>query len=98
MFYVMDTSLLAEAPKYMLLLYNWLIEFIEGMLAATVFRGNPSMAMEYAKAFSLLTSITAIYIILTIFEGLKRFIRAILILGWVLLMVTIAIQCLVGKA
>jgi len=57
-----------------------------------VFKEYPDYAFIYGDAITFLVSITAVYLILEFITAAKKFIRVILILGWFLLFVTIALS------
>lgn len=73
----------------LLLLYNWLVYIIRYILEATLFKENPSIAQKYADAIGILSSITAVYLILVLFESAKKIIKVILALGWGLLILAL---------
>ncbi|RLE88889.1 MAG: hypothetical protein DRN04_16820 [Thermoprotei archaeon] len=75
----------------LLLLYNWLVYIIRYMLEATIFKENPDIAQKYADAIGILSSITAIYLILLLFETAKKILKVVLILGWGLLILALAL-------
>lgn len=73
----------------LLLIYNWLVYIIRYILEATIFKENPNLAQRYADAIGMLSSITAIYLILLLFETAKKILKVVLALGWGLLILAL---------
>jgi len=73
------------------MLYKWFTTLVRGMLLSTILHGHEELASEYANAISLLSSITAFYLLLTLFEGAKKVLKILLIIGWILLAIALAI-------
>lgn len=71
--------------------YRVLEEFIASLLADTLFKTRPELASQFSGPLSLLVSLTALYLLLTLVTAAKRVIGAILIIGWALLMAAIAL-------
>mgnify|MGYP000318295071 CR=1 FL=1 len=88
---------IATAVEALLWLYNWLVYTIKNLLETTVFSEHPELAQKYADATTILVSMTAIYLILTLFEGLKRFLKLVIIIGWGLLILALALGGISGK-
>lgn len=82
---------ITTAMEALLWLYNWLVYTIKSLLENTVFSGHPELAQKYADATTILVSITAIYLILTLMEGLKKFLKLLIIVGWGLLILAIVL-------
>jgi len=70
-------------------LYNSIVNFIQENLQNTLLKENPSLASSYANVIAWLTTLTAIYIILTLFEVARKFIRLILVIGWAFVIVSL---------
>ncbi len=88
------SNVLMLAAQALLMLYNWLSLLLRYMLESTIFKENPSVAREFSEAISILINITAIYIIMTLFEGLKKFLKVLLIIGWGLLTLAIILAAI----
>lgn len=73
-------------------IYYFIRNLIVMLLDETIFKGHPAYAASYSDAITLLVSLTAIYAILELVSAGKRIIKAILILGWVLLAIAILIS------
>lgn len=71
--------------------YRVLEEFIASLLADALFKTRPELASQFSGPLSLLVSLTALYLLLTLVTAAKRVIGAILIIGWALLMAAIAL-------
>lgn len=92
----LEVNLVELGVKALLWLYNWLVYILTGLLESTVFKGREELAQEYASATTILVSITAIYLILTLFEGIKKFLKILLVVGWILLGLAVALGVVGG--
>ena len=72
-------------------IYYFIRDVITKLFEYTIFQEKPDLALIYSDAFTILISLTAIYLILEIFTAAKKFVKWILILGWILLIVSIAV-------
>ncbi len=70
-------------------IYYFVRELIMKLFEYTIFRENPELALIYSDAFTVLISLTAIYLILELFSAAKKFVKWVLIIGWALLLVSI---------
>jgi hypothetical protein len=70
-------------------IYYFVRELISDLFEWTIFKNNPDLAILYSDAFTILISLTAIYLILEIFTAAKKFIKYLLIIGWLLLIISI---------
>ena len=84
-------TLLHYAIEGLLTLYNWLVYIVKYTLEVTIFKENPDLAQKYADAIGILSSITAIYLILVLFESAKKIVKVVLVLGWGLLVLAIVL-------
>jgi hypothetical protein len=73
--------------NYVALAYNYIVNEIQGMLQSTILVQDPGLAHTYANILAWLVSLTAIYIILTVIEVVRKFIGYIILIGWVFLIV-----------
>lgn len=73
-------------------LYTVVRDAISLLLEGTVFKARPELAAQYGDAITLLTALTAVYVIMTLFEAAKKIVRFILILGWSLLILAMLIS------
>ena len=88
----MGGEALINAMTFLNALYDALKSFLETLLASTIFKASPEIATTYSDATSLLVSLTAMYILLEVVQVGKRIIRAVLLLGWVLLMASLVLS------
>ncbi len=80
-----SATILQYIIEGLLMLYNWLVYIVRYTLEVTIFKENPTLAQKYADAMGILSSITAIYLILVLFESAKKILKVVLVLGWGLL-------------
>lgn len=83
---------LDQAANFLSTLYTYLRDFISTMLEKTLFKENPDLAFFYGDAVALLTSLTALYLVLVLATITRRVIGGILVLGWALLIVSIVLK------
>ena len=76
-----------QVLNYVALAYNYIVNEIQGILQSTVLVRDPGLAHTYANILAWLVSLTAIYIILTVVEVVRKFIGYIILIGWVFLVV-----------
>ncbi len=89
-----SATILQYVVEGLLMLYNWLVYIVKYTLEVTVFKENPNLAQKYADAVGILSSITAIYLILIFFETAKKVLKIVLVLGWGLLILAIVLGCI----
>lgn len=82
----------AELINIFYFVYDIIKHVIEEFLKATLYNANPELAKSYADAISMLIPITALWILLELVENVKKIVRIIVILGWVLLMLSILVS------
>jgi hypothetical protein len=66
--------------------YNWLVGIIQNILQVTLLKQDPGLASTYANIIAWLIPLTAIYIILTFAEVLKKYLGYIIAAGWIFLL------------
>ncbi|MEM4700289.1 MAG: hypothetical protein QXT74_04995 [Candidatus Nezhaarchaeales archaeon] len=69
--------------------YEALEDFITSLLASTLFNARPELAGRFSGPLSLLVSLTALYLLVTLVTAAKKVIGAILVIGWALLILAI---------
>ena len=69
--------------------YNWLVGIIQNILQSTLLKQDPQLANTYANIIAWLIPLTAIYIILTFAEVVRKFLGYILMAGWLFLIVVL---------
>jgi len=72
-------------------IYDLIRQGIEYLLGITLYQANPVYAQKYADAISMLIPVTALWLILEFVEGFRRFLKFIVLAGWVLVLVSIGI-------
>jgi hypothetical protein len=83
---------LEAAINLLYFLYTLVRDAIAFLLEATIFKARPELAAQFGDAVTLLTALTAVYVIMTLFEAAKKIIRFILILGWGLLILAMVVS------
>ena len=81
-----------EAMNFVVYLYTTVKNLILLLLKKTLFRAHPAIIDEYGNVITLLTSVTAGYVVLTTINIGKRLIGWLLLLGWLLLGVSLSIR------
>ncbi|OYT54524.1 MAG: hypothetical protein B6U72_02335 [Candidatus Altiarchaeales archaeon ex4484_2] len=71
--------------------YDLIRQGIEYLLSITLYQANPVYAEKYADAISMLIPVTALWLVLEFVEGFRRFLKFIVLVGWVLVLVSIGI-------
>ncbi|MEA1924841.1 MAG: hypothetical protein U9M95_03135 [Candidatus Altiarchaeota archaeon] len=71
--------------------YDLIRQGIEYLLGITLYQANSVYAAKYADAISMLIPVTALWLILEFVEGFRRFLKFIVLIGWVLVLVSIGI-------
>lgn len=77
--------------NFVYLIYRSIRDAIQWLLENTILRANPSIATKFADAITLLTTLTAILLILEFVNGAKKVLAIVLVLGWVLVAASAAI-------
>jgi len=72
-------------------LYYWIRNVIQWLLESTIIKANPKLATQFADVIVLLSSLTAILLILEFVSGAKKVLAVIVALGWVFLITSIVI-------
>jgi len=82
--------------NFLYAIYYFLRDLIRFLLENTLFKEFPQYAALYGDVITFLISITAIYLILVMFEAVRKYVKIILILGWGLLLLSIALTVVRG--
>jgi len=77
--------------NFIYMVYRLIRDTIQWLLKNTVIRANPSLAGQLADVITLLSTLTAILLILEFVNGAKKALAIIVVLGWTLLIVNIVI-------
>jgi|Deesub1362A_J573_1020465.scaffolds.fasta_scaffold00012_83 hypothetical protein len=78
--------------NFLYAIYYFLRDALAFLLEVTLFREHPQYAATYGDAITFLISLTAFYLILEFISSAKKWVKIILILGWGLLILSIAIS------
>lgn len=88
---------LEQLVNFIYAVYYYIRDLIKYVLETTIFRGYPEYATTYGDAFTLLISLTTLYVILELFTAAKKVVKIVLILGWILLFAAMALSKLVAS-
>jgi hypothetical protein len=91
---VIGPAIVEHVANFIYTVYNGLTKALSFLLEQTIFKEYPKLAEFYGQIASFLISITAVYLILLLVTAAKKVIGLLLILGWALFIVTIAIRAL----
>lgn len=80
-----------DAVNFLYLFYKYLRSAIESILGVTLAKANPVLVSEYANAIAWLITLTAVFLILEFFQGIKKVLGIIIALGWLFLFISLAI-------
>jgi hypothetical protein len=80
------SNLFQEILNYVAQGYDWLVGIIQSILQSTLLKQDPSLASTYANIIAWLIPLTAIYIILTFAEVLRKYLGYIIAAGWIFLL------------
>lgn len=82
--------------NFLYAIYYFLRDVIRFILENTLFKEFPQYAALYGDVITFLISITAVYLILVVFEAVRKYVKIILILGWGLLILSITLTVMKG--
>lgn len=74
--------------------YDGVRDAITKLLDETVFKEHPKLANQYGDAITLLASFSAIWLLLVVVAAVRKVVGWILLFGWALLTVSIAVRLL----
>jgi len=83
---------LSQVLNLVYIVFDWLKSIIRMIIDQTILKFKPQLADSYSTTVSLLIAITAVYLILAFISSTKKILGIILALGWVLLIVSIALS------
>ncbi|MBI2183522.1 MAG: hypothetical protein HYU39_01035 [Thaumarchaeota archaeon] len=87
-----ENELLRAALVFLRTIYDQIKTILQTLLKETLFKTRPDLAQTYSEAITLLVTLTTIYILLTFVVAARKIIMAILILGWVLLILSLILS------
>lgn len=82
---------LSAALNVVYFFYDLLRSFISFIVEQTILKGRPQLAESFSSAITVLITITAIYILLVFVTVAKKILGIILVLGWILLIISLAL-------
>ncbi len=88
---------IATILNYFAQFYSWLQAQVAHYLQIYVFSKNPVLAEKYGSLIVLMTTLTIIYALLEIFESFKKILRYIILLGWFILILSMAFNFVLKK-
>nr|WP_011225155.1 hypothetical protein [Sulfolobus islandicus]CAG38190.1 hypothetical protein [Sulfolobus islandicus] len=69
--------------------YNWLVGLIQNVLQNTLLKQDPQLANTYANIIAWLVPLTALYILLTFAEVVRKYLGYVIAAGWIFLIVVL---------
>ena len=81
-----------DVVNVLYLLYQLARGAIQYILENTIAKANPTIAAKFADATTILITITAIWLIFEFVTAAKKVVKIIVVLGWVLLIASMAIS------
>ncbi|NPA85251.1 MAG: hypothetical protein GXO07_04505 [Crenarchaeota archaeon] len=83
--------------NYLIDLYERLRAIVAHYLHIYVFSKDPALAAKYGDFLIFMVTLTVIYALIELLEGFKKFFRVLLLLGWTILIVLIALNYLAAR-
>ncbi len=84
-------EIITQILLFLSTIYRLISDLISKLLEETVLKARPGLSEQFGQGITLLVALTTIYIILEFFTAAKKAVRIILIIGWVLLFLALAI-------
>ena len=72
-------------------IYRIISDLISRVLEETILKAKPGLSEQFGQGITLLVALTTIYIILEFFTAAKKAVRIILIIGWLMLFLALAV-------
>ena len=72
-------------------IYRIVSDLLSRVLEETILKAKPGLSEQFGQGITLLVALTTIYIILEFFTAAKKAVRVILIIGWLLLFLALAV-------
>lgn len=72
--------------------FNTLKNFLTFVIEQTILKDRPYLAESYSSALTILITLTALYIILVFVSAAKKAIGIIILIGWILILSSIAFR------
>ena len=84
-------EIITRALLFLSTLYKIISGLVSRVLQETILKARPELSDEFGQGITLLVALTSIYIILELFTAANKAVRIILIIGWLLLLLALAI-------
>ncbi len=78
--------------NYLSSLFEQLKAIVAHYLQLYVFSKNSELASKYGNFIVFMATLTVIYALIELIEGFKKFFRIIIVMGWALLVLLIAVN------
>lgn len=85
-----------DIVNFFYLLYESVRGAIQSILENTIVRADPTLALKFADAMTMLVTITAVLLVFEFVTAAKKIIRIIVVLGWILLIASMVIALYTG--
>lgn len=85
----MDISDVLNIVYYM---FNALKNFLTFIIEQTILKNRPQLAESYSSALTILITLTALYLILVFISAAKKAIGIIILIGWALIILSMALK------
>lgn len=92
----MMEEIITQVLLFLSTIYRIISDIISKILEETILKAKPGLSEQFGQGITLLVALTTIYIILEFFVAVKRAVRIILIIGWLLLFLALAIVIGIG--
>jgi hypothetical protein len=83
-----------DIVNFIYLVYSAIREVLQNLIELTLIRGSPEAAAKFSDAIMFLTTVTAVYAIMSFTTSLKNMMKLFVRLGWLLLVLSIVITIL----
>jgi len=80
-----------DVINFIYLIYSTARYIIQSLFSSTIARASPELAFKFADAMTMLISLTTVWVIFEFATGLRKSVRIIILLGWVLLIISIIV-------
>lgn len=86
-----------EFTKYAAAFYTMVKDIVANVLETYVFKSNPELAAKYGEILITLVTATVIYALLEFFVAIRKVVRTLIILGWVIFIIVLIFNALYTK-
>lgn len=89
---VLENIQVAEILNFLFLIFHSVSEVMQNLLEGTIFTAQPELASQYAEATTMLVALTGIWMVFEFVTSAKKILRGLLVLGWTLFIISLAIS------